>query len=277
MFQKVASSAELISLPDIYFRLKELISDPEYTMAEVALLVGRDPGMAARFLRFVNSPLNRRACKIETVNHAVSFLGIRQVHDIVLSASVAEAFKGITTEVMDMRKFWHRSFYCALMAKALARECGVKESDRLFVTGLLHDIGHLFMYITIPEESQQAVFKAKKLDRPLHQVERELFGFDYAGMGGHMMRRWDLPKSLQTIIWLHPEPARADQFAVETAVLHLSALMVRSDLEEGVFGEGEFAVDPTAWSATRLTAVQCLDLRRSASDQVDEVANSLFF
>ena len=91
MFQKVVKSAQLISLPDIYFKLKELIEDPDYTMAEVALLVGRDPGMAARFLRVVNSPLNRRASKIETVSHAVSLLGIRQVHDIVLSASVAES------------------------------------------------------------------------------------------------------------------------------------------------------------------------------------------
>jgi HD-like signal output (HDOD) protein len=277
MFQKVAASAELITLPDIYFRLKELISDPEYTMAEVALLVGRDPGMAARFLRFVNSPLNRRACRIETVNHAVSFLGIRQVHDLVLGASVAEAFKGIKTEAMNMRKFWRRSFYCAMMAKRLGGEYGIKESNRLFVTGLLHDLGHLFMYIAIPQESQQAVSKAKKLRQPLHQVERELFGFDYARMGGHMLRKWYLPKSLQTIIWLHPEPGKADQFPVETALMHISVLLVRSDLENGLFGEGEFAVDPVAWEATRLTADQCLGLRKAAADQVGEVADSLFF
>ncbi len=123
MFQKVVKSAQLISLPDIYLKLKELIDDPDYTMAEVALLVGRDPGMATRFLRLVNSPLYRRVRKIETVSHAVSLLGIRQVHDIVLSASVAEAFEGIQTEVMNMKKFWQRSFYCAVMTKQLALEC----------------------------------------------------------------------------------------------------------------------------------------------------------
>ena len=106
MFQKVVKSAQLISLPDIYIKLKELMDDPEYTMAEIALLVGRDPGMAGRFLRVVNSPLYRRIRKIETVSQAVSLLGIRQVHDIVLSASIAEAFEGIQTEVMNMKKFW---------------------------------------------------------------------------------------------------------------------------------------------------------------------------
>jgi len=87
VFQKVVRSAHLISLPNLYFQLKELIDSPDYTMAEVAILVGRDPAMSTRFLRFVNNPLNRRTCRIETVSHAVSLLGIRQVHDIVLGAS----------------------------------------------------------------------------------------------------------------------------------------------------------------------------------------------
>ena len=275
MFQKVVKSAQLISLPDVYLKLKELMDEPEYTMAEVALLVGRDPGMATRFLRVVNSPLNRRVRKIETVSQAVSLLGIRQVHDIVLSASVAEAFEGIQTEVMNMKKFWQRSFYCAVMTKQLALECDIIEDDRLFVTGLLHDIGHLFMYIAIPEESQHAILKAKKLERPLYQMERELIGFDYAKVGGYMMRQWDLPKSLQAITCFHPEPGKSNQFASETAMLHLASLLVQADLEAGVFGEGAFLVDTAAWQLTGLTEEHCLKARQTAAEEFNAVAESI--
>ena len=277
MFQKVVKSAQLISLPDIYIKLKELIDDPDYTMAEVALLVGRDPGMATRFLRVVNNPLNRRVNKIETVSHAVSLLGIRQVHDIVLSASVAEAFEGIQTDVMNMKTFWQRSFFCAVMTKLLALKCGIMDSDRLFVIGLLHNIGHLFMYIAIPEESQQAILSAKKLERPLYQLERELLGFDYATLGGYVMRQWDLPKSFQAITFFHPEPGKTNQFATETALLHLSSLLVMSDLEAGVFGEGAFTVDPTVWTTTSLKEEQCLNFRHTAADEFGEVEDSIFF
>jgi len=275
MFHKVVESAKLISLPDIYTKLKELMDDPEYTMAEVAILVGRDPAMATRFLRVVNSPLYRRIRKIETVSQAVSLLGIRQVHDIVLSASVAEAFEGIQTDVMNMKKFWQRSFYCAVMAKQLALGCGIMESDRLFVTGLLHDIGHLFMYIAIPEESQQAILNAKKLERPLFQVERELLGFDYAKLGGYMMRQWDLPKSLQAVTCFHPEPGKANQFASEAAMLHLASLLVQADLEASAFGAGAFLVDPAAWQLTDLTEERCLQARQTAAEQFGAVADSI--
>ena len=276
MFQKVVNSAQLISLPDIYVKLKGLIDDPDYTMAEVAYLVGSDPGMATRFLRVVNSPLNRRVRQIETVSHAVSLLGIRQVHDIVLSASVTAAFEGIQTGVMNMKKFWERSFYCAVMTQQLALECEIMESDRFFVFGLLHDIGHLFMYLAIPEESQQAILNAKKLDQPLYQMERKLLGFDYAKVGGYVMRQWDLPKSLQAVTCFHPEPGKANQFALETAFLHLSSLLVQADLEAGVFGAGAFLVDPAAWQLTGLTEEHCMHAKQAAAEQFDAISESIF-
>jgi len=276
VFQKVVQSARLISLPDIYVKLKALIEDPQYTMAEVALLVGSDPGMTTRFLRIVNSPLNRRIRKIETVSMAVGLLGIRQVHDIVLSACVAEAFEGMTTKIMSMKKFWQQSYYCALMAQNLAQQCEIHDSDRLFVTGLLHDIGHLFMYQSIPEESQRAILKAKNLKKPLFLVERDLLGFDYAMVGGYMMKHWDLPILLQATTLFHPEPVKATQFGLEAALVHISSLLVQSDLENGGFGKEAYSIDPSVWATTGLTEEQCVDVRETSAKQFNEEEVSKF-
>lgn len=276
MFEKIVKEAKLFSLPSIYLKLKELMDEPEYSMAEVAILVGSDPAMAIRFLRAVNNPLNRRVVKIETVSHAVSLLGIRQVHDLVLSASVAETFKGISNDVMSMEKFWKRSFYCAEMIKQLALECGGLENDRLFTIGLLHDIGHLIMYTSIPEESLSAIQNSIELGQPLYQVEREQLGFDYAKLGGYLMEQWSLPESFQAATQFHPEPSKAIQFELETALLHLSSMLVKSDLEEGVFGEGAFTVQHTAWQITNLTEEQCINLRQAAAEKLANVENDFF-
>jgi HD-like signal output (HDOD) protein len=276
MLQKVIQSARLVSLPGLYIKLRELMDEPDYSMTEVAVLVGSDPGMATRFLQLVNSPLNRRVHKIETVSHAVSLLGLQQIHDLVLSTSVAKAFEGIQQHKMDMKKYWQRSFYCAVMAKQLAQECGILESDRIFTIGLLHDIGHLVMYLSIPEESQAAALKSQKTAKPLYLIERELIGFDYAKLGRYLMKQWNLPEKLQLITYFHPEPGKADHFIEETAVLHLSYLLVLSDLEEGVFGEGAYIVDPSVWSNTGLTEEDCLEYRQTAAEQFHKVKNSLF-
>jgi len=133
----------------------------------------------------------------------------------------------------------------------------------------------LFMYLAIPQESQEAILNAKKLERPLYQVERDLLGFDYAKLGGYVMGQWDLPKNLQEITCFHPEPGKADRFASETALLHLATLLVQADLEAGAFGAGAFPIDPAAWPLTGLTEELCLQARQTAAEQFDAVADSI--
>ena len=276
LFQKVAESARLISLPDIYFRLKELIEASDFSMAEVALHVGRDPGMAARFLQVVNSPLNRRARTIDSVVQAVSLLGISQVHDIVLSVSVARAFEGLKNDVMDMKKFWSHSVFCAVLTRELALECDQIESDRFIVMGLLHDIGHLFMYLSIPEESQEAIIAADRKQRPLYLVERDMLGFDYAQVGGYVLKEWNLPENLQTTTEFHPEPSRAAQFKMETSLLHISSLLVQAQEKSGKFGAGAFVPDPVAWELTGLEEQQCGSARDKAAEEFTSVVETIF-
>ena len=57
VWEQVTVNAKLISLPEVYLRLKELLAQPDYSMADVALIIGQDPALTARLLRLVNSPL----------------------------------------------------------------------------------------------------------------------------------------------------------------------------------------------------------------------------
>lgn len=276
LFQRIVSQARLITLPGIYLRLKSLMEDPEYTMAEVAQLVGKDPGLSARFLRFVNSPMNRRACRIETVSHAVSLLGSRQIHDIVLSVAVAEAFKGMSPELMDMHIYWRKSFHCALLAGQLARHLDLPGLERMFTIALLHDIGHLVMYSAAPREAQLALEQARQSKRPLYLVERELLGFDYAAVGAHLLQQWDLSDVFQTTVLFHPEPGRAMRHLMETALLHLSAAVVAADDTDCPPDDRACAADPSAWEITGLSRQDCQQCLQKADALLAEMSDNLF-
>ena len=52
-------------------------------MQDVAQLIVYDPGLTARLLRIVNSAYFGFSATIDTVNHAVSILGVQQVQDLV--------------------------------------------------------------------------------------------------------------------------------------------------------------------------------------------------
>lgn len=276
VWEDVTKKAKLISLPDVYLRLKSVLEDPDFTMAEVAVVISQDPAITLRLLRIVNSSLYGFSSKIETVSRAVGLLGTQQIHDLVLTTCVAQAFEGMTSDVMDMYRFWKRSVYCAVSSRQLAVLCSVYDKERIFVAGLLHDIGHLVMYQVVPDLCQHAILEAKKTSRPLHEVERALIGFDYAKAGAELMQHWNIPQSLQETTRLHILPEKAKKYALETSLVHLGALLARADEQENIFNEGMLTVAPSAWVVTGLSPNDCFSLHDKIEEEMEEVIQLIF-
>jgi HD-like signal output (HDOD) protein len=269
VWERVTANAKLISLPAVYLRLKEILAQPDFSMADVALVIGQDTALTTRLLRLVNSPYFGLADKIDTVFRAVNMLGTQQVHDLALATSVAHSFEGMPSEAMDMPKFWRRSVFCGLVTRGLARVVGVPESERLFVAGLLRDIGHLVMYQTVPEPCLKAMLEAEQRKQPLYLVEREIIGIDYARVGGMLMRQWQLPGSLREAAEFHTEPRRALSYAVETCLVHIASLLVTAAETGQEFGVGALAPQTVSWDVTGLMVEQCLSVQSQSEAETD--------
>jgi len=274
--EEISSKAKLMSLPDLYVRLRTILNDPNFTMGQIAELIGNDPGMSARMLKIVNSAFFGFPARIETISRAISMLGTQQVHDLVLATSVTKTFDGISSDVMDMHTFWYNSVYCAVASRLVATACNVLDSERLFVAGLLRDIGHLLMYQHEPELSEQCMRAAEETGRPLFRVERELFGYDYAQVGALLMRQWKLPRSLVEATELHVEPARANDHALECGIVHIACQLTQAMATGTEVEQQVLRADPFSWSVTGLSPNECPALYLDAESQMGEVMAVIF-
>lgn len=277
LWEKVTADAELLTLPAVYMRLRAVLDDPDYAVADIEEVIGSDPAIAARLLRQANSPYFGFATKIGTISRAVGLLGSQQVHDLVLATSVAQTFNGIPIEVMDMHAFWTRSVYCAAAARLLAVNCNILDSERLFVAGLLRDIGHLVMYQSIPDESTEALLYSQLESRLLHEVEREVIGFDYAQLGGALLEQWGLPASLCESVQWHISPRQSTDYFLEASIVHLAGVL--SDVGQTDEDAYDYCVSqghPFAWEVTGVSPEQCAAFREEVESQLDDVMFLIF-
>lgn len=286
LWERFIDKAQLVSLPAVYLRLKAVIDSPDFSMADVAAVISQDPAMTARLLRQVNSPYFGFSARIDTISRAAGMLGTQQVHDLVLAASIAETFAGMSSDVMDMHHYWRRSVYCAAAARLLAAHCDIKESERLFLAGLLRDIGHLVMFQSIPDVTQLALTQARQQCRPLYVVERDVIGFDYGKAGGALLQQWQLPQSLWEPVELHVSPEKSTAYSLDTAIIHLAGILaelVDTDTETDMETETETEhrtllsrVHPGAWQITGLATEQFIAVKEETDQQIDEVMSLIF-
>ena len=268
----VTGNLRLTTLPDVYLKVKAVLDDPSAGVPDMVQAIEHDPGITARLLRIANSAFFGFAAKVETVSRAVSLLGTQQIHDLVLATSLASVFKSGPNRVINMDVFWHRSMFRAVAAKLLAGHCNVLDAERLFVAGLLSDIGHLVMYQAIAEEAEEARRESLQAERPLQVVERERLGFDYAEVGSELLRAWNLPASLVTIVRHHIEPAQADDFTLETAIVHIAAHIARTTED----AKPPFALHPAAMHVVALPQELVDGLGGQVAAQVAEAVALIF-
>ncbi|MCP4875454.1 MAG: HDOD domain-containing protein [Gammaproteobacteria bacterium] len=275
-WDKVSIQANLVTLPDIYWRLKEILDSHDYSMQDVAQLIVYDPGLTARMLRIVNSAYFGFAAKIETVAHAVSILGVQQIRDLVLATSIADALGDYECEHLDIKQFWLRSVYRAIAARNLAGVCSLMDGERMFVAGLVSGIGHLIMYQSIPVLAQQAQREADHSRNPLHRVEREVIGFDHAQVASVLMKNWQLPDSLVSMIEHHLEPDPAADYLLDTAIVHIAALIGNAFAQSRPLDEVLVNAAGHAWDVTGLDIGRCEAVDAEVAEQLNSVVNMLF-
>jgi hypothetical protein len=135
-------------------QLNHELTQPEPTSRKVVEIIGMSPGLTARLLRLVNSPLYGGRGKVETVSRAVAIVGLREVGMLAAGLLMVDRFGVIPSSVVDMRTFLEHSLACALASRELARATGLMDAEQAFVAGLLHDIGRLYYFTAFPERSR---------------------------------------------------------------------------------------------------------------------------
>ena len=222
----VKHETSLASFPDIYVRLKEVLDSPTSSADDVAKVVSADPGVSSKLLKLVNSPFFGLAGKVDSVPHAVSLVGLKEVATIALGISTIDYFKDIPEELIELKQFWRHSLSCAVFAKLIAKAVGAS-SDRLFTAGLLHDCGRLIMYKNMPYASVQSLLYARGNIVPLVEAEKETLDFDHQDVAGILLKQWGFPEDLQSIISNHHSPDKAFD-PKEAAVVQLADNMANA-------------------------------------------------
>jgi HD-like signal output (HDOD) protein len=210
----VQSCTTVFTLPEIYFRVRDVVDDPNSTMDDLADVLKLDPAISARLLRIVNSPFYGFPKQIDTVSRAVHIVGMQAIKDLVTATTVGRTFSGMPIQLMDGAMFWRKSVLCALLAGKIAKSCGIEDSERFFIGGLLRDIGHLVLYQTIPQRAQSALIEAGYLDSSLAEVEQANIGCDFAEVGAELIRSWGMPAQIEQAIRCQLSPYDAGEFII---------------------------------------------------------------
>jgi len=266
----VEETSTVYSLPLFYERLNETINHPRSSIDDISRIITEDQGLTARLLRLANSPMFGCYAKVDSITKAVTIIGTQQLRDLALAASVMGVFKGIPEELLNMSSFWRHCIACGIIARSLAVYRRESNVERLFVAGMLHDVGQVVLAAARPEVVRALLEEHRDTGRLYLELERERLGFDHAELGGALLKKWKIPSSIGEPVAFHHRPSTAEQFRLETALIHFADIICQA-ME---FGQGaEWGVPPLdepAWDRLGLSPNVLGSVLKQSESQIAE-------
>lgn len=199
----VARIEGISTLPQVAIQVMEVAGNPNSGAADLKRVVENDPALSARVVKMVNSAAFGLRNKIDNLHQAISYLGLNQVRNLAMTASVSEVFRKESSFGCYRRVgLWRHLVSVGVCARLVASRCGLNNFEDAFLAGLLHDIG-----IILEDEHMHEVFRQVidhvSEERSLIEVEMALLGYTHANVGDRVADGWRFPPAIRAAIKHH--------------------------------------------------------------------------
>jgi putative nucleotidyltransferase with HDIG domain len=185
----------LPTLPEVALRVRDVVDDPDCTSAKLADIIVTDPALSTRLLKVSNSALYRGSVPVESIQMAVSRLGLTMVRNLVTSLVMEQMFQATSNRLEKrLHDLWEHSTEVAAISQVIAaKQPGIK-ADEAMLAGLIHDIGVLPILMKA-EESPEILKDPALLDSLILRLHTRI--------GEAILRSWKFPESLIAVAAEH--------------------------------------------------------------------------
>lgn len=218
----------LPTLPDVATKVIELSDDPDVSPKAIADAVERDPAIATRLLKLVNSPYFGIRGTVSSINQSLVFLGVSNLRNLVLSTCVMDLFNQEgEVGTYDRRGLWVHSMATAIAARELSKRMRVVDPEVAFTAGLIHDVGKVVLDKFFPNDFKRIVELMDAHHAAMIDAEAAVMGLTHADVGLHLAHNWSLPEILRDAIGCHHAPRSARKSPELAALIGYADRIVR--------------------------------------------------
>lgn len=189
--------------PAVLIELDKQLGNKDVGIADIAALVAKDAGLSALVFKLLNSPVYGLRRPVESLEKAISVLGLTKMANIVKSAALRQSLGG---KEAQFEMFWERSSDIAQLASLIAWKlrtvCNIFP-DQAYLAGLFLDCGVPILMQRFPDYCKS--FRSDRPCWPNLADEDKRFHTDHCVTGYLVARHWRLPDFICEAVRFHHE------------------------------------------------------------------------
>lgn len=214
-------------LPTVGAEVLSLTRREDADASQLAKLVQNDQSLSGHIMRLANSAAYNNGGKIQTLQQAVTKLGMSQIGQMALTVSVGESvFKSNASTDQIVNYLWKHSLASAAWAKEIARQLR-SNTEIAFLCGLLHQIGKpvaVNTLVNILEDENEALKNHQSIVALIDKYNQLI--------GASLAKRWEFPEAVIETIDYIDEYTKAPSAKQEAMIVNAARLLATHTLDD---------------------------------------------
>lgn len=188
---------ELPVLSQVVQAILDLLKKETSTITDLAQVIEKDAVISLKLVTIANSPIYRGSKKIQNVSMAIPRVGLKEAQSIVSAIANKSLYKTKNKYFKDlMDKLWLHSLACAYCAKALSKKITQMDAEKVFLMGLIHDIGSVLLIKSLGEIiADNKTFDKADLIDSVYEA--------HTSFGAALLDQWEFSQEFVTIAEFH--------------------------------------------------------------------------
>lgn len=200
----INGTEHLPTIEESYQRILQMI-DKEVDMATIAQEIERDQSIASKILHVANSAYYN--AKTGSLKQAVTYIGIQNTRNLVLTTSIIEGFKSSGPIRERVENIWNHAFTTnKLLAFIYQKHLNKKLPDSLSSAGLLHNIGLVLLLSNFGQDYLKLLLNARLQKKSISELELEQFKVTHNEAGSYLLNWWEFPYEIVEATMYHHTP-----------------------------------------------------------------------
>jgi putative nucleotidyltransferase with HDIG domain len=223
----ICSMAKLQPIPQVALKILRLINEDNYDITILTEEIRKDQILSALTIKLCNSAYVSSLKKIESMDHALVFLGQKKLIKFVISAAIKSFFKQAGMGYSLCKGgIYHHAVGTAIIAEEIARITKKAEPALAYTGGLLHDIGKVVLDQHIQADLPLFYRQLYGNEKNSSEIEKAIFGLNHQEAGTTLAMQWSFPASLIEVIKHHHQPENAPQYKNLVHIIYLADLLM---------------------------------------------------
>jgi HD-like signal output (HDOD) protein len=211
---------DIPSQPEALVKLSILLAEEDINLSAVAELIESDMALAAAVLKAVNSSLYGLRGRVQSVQQAITYLGMREIAAITFEMGLRAAFPAAA----QLEPLWQRAARRGLLMGRLGQRLSL-DAWAAHSAGLFEECGKAVLYRHAPDH-YGAMLRAARSDAELVTLEHAGFGVSHDALGAALCESWGLGSAAVASVRHHVGVMALLEFPQHLTRRSISALSV---------------------------------------------------